>query len=87
LTERLGEPITATSANRSGLPSAATAEEVRTQLGESIDALVDGGQLPERGGSTLLDLTADPPVLLREGPVSFSRLNEFFKGRLRRHMA
>ena len=80
----LQSPITATSANRSGLPAAVTAEEVRVQLDESIDALIDGGELPARSGSTVLDLTADVPVLLREGPVSFESLHEFFGGKVRR---
>ncbi|HYR86021.1 MAG TPA: L-threonylcarbamoyladenylate synthase [Terriglobia bacterium] len=84
LMEKLGKPITATSANRSDMPSAVTAEEVQSQLGESLDVLIDGGVLPARSGSTLLDLTVDPPVLLREGPISFESLLEFFKGRIRR---
>jgi L-threonylcarbamoyladenylate synthase len=87
LVERFGKPLTATSANRSGMSSAITAEEVRMQLGDSVDALVDGGTLPWRGGSTLLDLTPDPPVLLREGPISLESLREFFKGRIRSQVA
>jgi L-threonylcarbamoyladenylate synthase len=87
LVNRFGKPITATSANRSGHPSPVTAEEVRAQFGEGIDALIDGGMLPARGGSTVLDLTADPPVLLREGPISFAAVAEFFKGRIRRQVA
>jgi len=87
LVSRLGRPVTATSANRSGMPSPVTAEEVQRQLGDSIDALVDGGVLPSSGGSTLLDLTADLPVLLREGPVPFEALVEFFEGRIRRRVA
>jgi L-threonylcarbamoyladenylate synthase len=87
LVERFGKPITATSANRSGMPSAVTADEVRAQLGDSMDALIDGGTLPARSGSTLLDLTVDPPVVIREGPVTFESLEQFFKGRLRRHVA
>ena len=87
LVSRLGSPVTATSANRSGMPSPVTAEEVQRQLGDSIDALVDGGVLPSSGGSTLLDLTADLPVLLREGPVPFEALVEFFEGRIRRRVA
>lgn len=86
LVNRFG-PITATSANRSGFPAPITAEEVRVQLGGSIDVLIDGGKLPARGGSTVVDLTADPPVLLREGPILFGELDDFFKGRLRRHVA
>jgi len=87
LVSRLDSPVTATSANRSGMPSPVTAEEVQRQLGDSIDALVDGGVLPSSGGSTLLDLTADLPVLLREGPVPFEALVEFFEGRIRRRVA
>jgi L-threonylcarbamoyladenylate synthase len=87
LVSRLRSPVTATSANRSGMPSPVTAEEVQRQLGDSVDALVDGGVLPSSGGSTLLDLTADLPVLLREGPVPFEALVEFFEGRIRRRVA
>ena len=87
LVSRFGAPVTATSANRSGMPSAVTAEEVRRQLGDSVDAIVDGGVLPSSAGSTLLDLTVDPPVLLREGPLLFEALAEFFEGRIRRRVA
>ena len=86
LLDVLKTPITATSANRSGLPSAITPDEVRAQIGESIDALIDGGELPSRAASTLLDLTVDPPVLLRKGPVSFETLEKFFSGRIRKHL-
>ena len=81
---KLGKPITATSANRSDRPAAVSAGEVQSQLGESLDVLIDGGLLPARSGSSVLDLTIDPPVLLREGPISFESLQEFFKGRIRR---
>ncbi len=87
LAARLGRPITATSANRAGQPSAITASEVRAQFDAGLDALIDGGTLPARGGSTLLDLTADPPVLLRDGPVRFESLAAFFGGRIRREVA
>ena len=84
LVKRFGQPITATSANQSGLPAAITAAEVREQLDDRIDALVDGGRLPSRVGSTVIDLTAAPPVLLREGLVSFETLQRSFDGRIRR---
>jgi len=87
LAEKFGQPITATSANRSGFPGAITSDEVRQQLGDSVDVLIDGGTLPARGGSTVLDLTSDPPLVLREGPVSYEILAEFFEGKLRRLVA
>jgi L-threonylcarbamoyladenylate synthase len=84
LVTEFGAPITATSANRSGLPASITAEEVRNQLDESVHALIDGGELPSRGGSTVLDLTTDTPAVLRDGPVSFDSLQRFFGGKVRR---
>ena len=72
-------PITATSANRAGMPSTITASEVRKQLGDSIDMIIDGGTLPSRGGSTLLDLTAVPARLLREGPIAEAELSDVLK--------
>jgi L-threonylcarbamoyladenylate synthase len=87
LIARFGRPITATSANRSGQASAITADEVQAQLGNSVDIIVDGGELPSRSGSTLLDVTVDPAVVLREGPVTFDTLKQFFKGRIRRQVA
>lgn len=77
LLSALDGPVTATSANRSGMSSAITAAEVRTQLEDRLDILIDGGSLPARGGSTLLDLTGTPPKLLREGPVLAADLYEF----------
>jgi tRNA A37 threonylcarbamoyladenosine synthetase subunit TsaC/SUA5/YrdC len=64
------------------MPSPVSAEEVREQLGNAVPVLVDGGLLPSRGGSTLLDITSDTPVLLREGPIRFESLQEFFAGRI-----
>ncbi len=86
LVNRLAKPITATSANKTGLPSAINAEEIRSQFDDSLDVLVDGGSLPFRGGSTLLDITVEPPALLREGPVSFEALQRFFNGRIERRV-
>jgi len=76
LANALGRPVTATSANRSGMPAAVTAAEVRTQLEGQLEMIVDGGTLPVRGGSTLVDLTQDPPALLREGPVTYDAIKE-----------
>ncbi|MDD5232824.1 MAG: L-threonylcarbamoyladenylate synthase [Syntrophales bacterium] len=66
----LKNPITATSANISGNPECSSAEEVMSAIGDRLDAIVDGGRTPGRAGSTLLDVTVDPPAVLREGAVS-----------------
>ncbi len=65
----LGSPITGTSANLSGRPSALTADEVGAQLGDSVDFIIDGGRCPGGVESTVVDLTAKPPAILREGAI------------------
>ena len=74
LVRRLGSPITGTSANLAGGPDPLTAEDVRAQLGDRIDLIIDAGAC--RGGmpSTLVDCTSDPPRILREGPISREEL-------------
>jgi len=77
LAEAVGAPITGTSANRSGQPSCSTAEEVMESVGEGTDLILDGGRTPGGKGSTVLDVTVDPPVVLREGMVSREELKPF----------
>ena len=72
-------PITATSANRTGCPAAVTVAEVREQLEGSIELIVDGGTLPTRGGSTMVDLTETPARLLREGPIREAELSDVLR--------
>jgi L-threonylcarbamoyladenylate synthase len=76
LARRLGAPITGTSANRSGGPDPRTAEEVRRQLGASVDLILRGGPEPKGQASTVIDLTASPPRLLREGAVALAALQQ-----------
>jgi tRNA threonylcarbamoyl adenosine modification protein (Sua5/YciO/YrdC/YwlC family) len=65
--DRVG-PIAATSANRHGQPTAVTAQEATDQLGPDVDLVVDGGRLEGRS-STVIDATAEPWRVLREGPL------------------
>ncbi len=66
LTKLLGEPIITTSANLSGQPTLNTAWELEEELGHALDLVVDCGQ-PVGEGSTIVDLTGEEPVLIREG--------------------
>jgi L-threonylcarbamoyladenylate synthase len=72
---RTAGPITSTSANPSGMPPARTPREV-SMWNPDIDAILDGGETPGGMPSTLIDLTAWPPKLLREGVIPFSDLIE-----------
>jgi len=65
----LGEPITGTSANRSGRPSSRTAREVQRHLRDAVDLIIDGG--PSRIGqeSTVIDITGDTTVIVRTGAL------------------
>lgn len=75
LIRSVGGPLATTSANRSGGPDPVTAEDVEHQLGGRIDVILDGGPCPGGVPSTVLDLTADPPRILRRGPVSREALS------------
>jgi tRNA threonylcarbamoyl adenosine modification protein (Sua5/YciO/YrdC/YwlC family) len=69
-------PMAVSSANRSGQPPATTAAQARDQLGERVPVLLDGGPAGAAVPSTVVDLTADDPVVLREGAVSVAQIGE-----------
>ncbi|MGD0116230.1 MAG: L-threonylcarbamoyladenylate synthase [Dehalococcoidia bacterium] len=66
----LERPLTGTSANRSGDPPPHTADEVARQLADEVDIIIDAGAAPLGVESTVLDLTVDPPRILRQGALS-----------------
>ena len=74
LIEGMGAPIVGTSANLSGRPSALVADEVYSQFGDKIDLIIDGGQCPGGKESTIVDVTGEKPVILREGAISREEL-------------
>jgi len=74
LCRRLGAPLAATSANRHGQPPSITVGEVMAGLAGHIALVLDGGACPGGLSSTLLDLTASPPVVLRPGPITVEQL-------------
>ena len=80
LARLLGSPITGTSANLSGGPSPHTAEEVRRQIGDRVDLIIEGGPPPDGRASTVLDITQSPPRILRLGAISWEMLEEAWGG-------
>jgi L-threonylcarbamoyladenylate synthase len=66
----LGAPVTAPSANLTDEAPPTTAAEVLRVFDGRIDVVLDGGPTPGGLPSTVLDVTVDPPRVLRAGAVS-----------------
>lgn len=69
-------PIAAPSANASGRPSPTLAAHVLEDLGGRVDLILDGGPASIGIESTVLDLTSEPPIILRPGVVTREMLIE-----------
>ncbi|MCX7635040.1 MAG: L-threonylcarbamoyladenylate synthase [Syntrophales bacterium] len=72
LAAALGGPLTATSANISGGLECTSIEEVLQQLKDTCDLYIDSGTTPGGLGSTIVDVTVDPPRLIRRGLIDIS---------------
>ena len=73
-------PLATTSANLSGGPNPTNVQDVREQLGDRPDLILDGGSTPGPVASTVLDLSSPQVKILRQGPISLeditSRLDQ-----------
>ncbi|MFA4905521.1 MAG: L-threonylcarbamoyladenylate synthase [Candidatus Margulisiibacteriota bacterium] len=58
-------PLAATSANLSGETEPISAQEVKIEA----DLLIDGGKCKLGEASTVIDVSVDPPLILREGRI------------------
>lgn len=76
LLRKLGEPLAAPSANRSGKPSPTEAGHVLTDLEGRIPLIVDGGKTGVGVESTVIDMTVEPPAILRPGGVTREMIEE-----------
>jgi L-threonylcarbamoyladenylate synthase len=74
LIDGVGVPVVGTSANLSSQPSLLTAEEVQAQFGDQIDLIINGGRCPGGRESTIVDVTGETPLVLREGIISVEEL-------------
>lgn len=82
LVEMTGKPLTTTSANISGKPGTYAVEEVTAQLGENMEQVamvLDQGPIKMREVSTIVDLDASPPQLIRQGKISWLDIREALK--------
>lgn len=76
LIRALGAPIAAPSANLFTRPSPTNAGHVLKDLGGRIDMILDGGPATVGVESTVVDLTVDPPAVLRPGGIPIEALRE-----------
>jgi len=74
LLRHLGEPVAAPSANRFGRISPTRAEHVASEFADLDLVVLDGGPCDVGLESTIVDLSADAPALLRPGAISLSEL-------------
>ena len=70
LLRQFNGPLAAPSANRSTRVSPTTAQHVHDELGDKVDLILDGGPCTVGIESTVLDLTVDPPIILRPGAIT-----------------
>ncbi|ASN04055.1 L-threonylcarbamoyladenylate synthase [Virgibacillus necropolis] len=67
-------PVAAPSANISGKPSPTTADHVWFDLNEKISGLIDGGATGVGLESTVIDCTAEIPIILRPGGITMEQI-------------
>ncbi len=74
-----GTPVTGTSANLSGQPGCKNPSWLCKALIDGVHLILDAGPLKGGAGSTVLDLTTDPPALLREGTIPILEIHNTLK--------
>jgi L-threonylcarbamoyladenylate synthase len=74
LIEAMGGALAVTSANLSGRPAPAEADQALADLDGRVALVLDGGRCPGGLASSVLDLSQHPPVLLRAGPREVAAL-------------
>jgi len=70
LVHAVGFPITATSANLSNQGASSRVDQLPQRFLSHVDLVLDAGPLKGGVGSTIVDLSRDRPVVLREGEIS-----------------
>ncbi len=74
----VNDPITSTSANVSGGDNLLGLDYIYETFKGKVELIIDSGNIPPSKGSTVVDVTAIPPEIIREGDITLSDLKEFF---------
>ena len=69
LSKAVGCPLTATSANIAGDSGCSRVSDIDPRILDKVDLILDAGPLKGGIGSTVVDVTVDPPKILREGAI------------------
>jgi L-threonylcarbamoyladenylate synthase len=69
-----GTPITGTSANLSGKPGCSQISRLHSAIARKVDMILDAGPLKAGGGSTVVEVSDEEVLMLREGPISSEEL-------------
>ncbi|MCQ9368292.1 L-threonylcarbamoyladenylate synthase [Brevibacterium sp. 50QC2O2] len=67
-------PLAVSSANTSGDPAAEEIGRAQEMLGDKVSLYLDAGPVAGQGSSTIVDMTAVPPRIVRTGPISYDAL-------------
>lgn len=76
IVQGIEEPITTTSANRSGERPAEAVSQVEEDFGDELDGIVDGGNLRGGLGSTVVSVEGGTWSILREGRISSNAIKK-----------
>ncbi len=81
LSRELGRPLTATSANPSGKQAASTIEQAENYFTGEIEIFLDGGKLPAKIGSSVVEVIEGRIKVIREGEISVNQLAAIIGGK------
>ncbi|MCG3043635.1 threonylcarbamoyl-AMP synthase [Streptomyces sp. S1A] len=73
-------PMAVSSANLTGHPAPQTCDAAQEMLGDSVAVYLDGGPTPDSVPSSIVDVTAPAPRLLRAGAISAEELRKVVPG-------
>jgi L-threonylcarbamoyladenylate synthase len=73
----LDEPLTSTSANLSGSDNLLQPDDILKTFDGKVELIIDSGNIPPSKGSTVVDATTVPPVILRQGDLDSDQIKEF----------
>jgi L-threonylcarbamoyladenylate synthase len=80
LVSAVGKPITGTSANISGQGGCITVAGLDQHIRDQVDLVIDAGKLPGGEGSTVVDVTVNPPKIIREGAIRAAKIHAVLEG-------